>query len=166
VGHNEPIVLHPEHGLTYPEPELALVIGKTASGIKAADAFDYIFGYTILNDVTSASLREEDTFFYREAMPDGNGGFKMVESYTSYSGRYKSSDTFAPLGPWLVTKDEISNPNDLNVSCSIGGKLMYSDNTKNMTFDRHCIRAGRRRRRSSAFLHRHPSPRRSSQDCN
>jgi 2-keto-4-pentenoate hydratase/2-oxohepta-3-ene-1,7-dioic acid hydratase in catechol pathway len=134
VAHNEPIVLLPEHGLTYPEPELAVVIGKTASKIKAVNAFDYIFGYTIFNDVTSASLREEDTFFYREAMPDGQGGFKMVESYTSYSGRYKSSDTFGPMGPWLVSKDEISNPNDLNVSCSIAGKLLYSDNTKNMTY--------------------------------
>lgn len=134
VGNGGSIVLYPDYGLTYSEPELAVVIGRTASRIKAKDAYDYVFGYTIHNDVTSASLREEDTFHYREAMPDGKGGLKMIESYTSYSGRYKSADTFAPLGPWLVTRDEIADPHNLDVSIHVGGKLLFSDNTKNLTY--------------------------------
>jgi 2-keto-4-pentenoate hydratase/2-oxohepta-3-ene-1,7-dioic acid hydratase in catechol pathway len=134
VGHNEPIVLYPDYGITYPEPEIAVIIGRTATRIRAEDAHKHVFGYAIHNDVTSASLREEDTFHYREAMPDGAGAFKMVESYASYSGRYKSSDTFSPLGPWLVTSDEITDPHALDVECYIGDTLLYRDNTKNLTY--------------------------------
>jgi 2-keto-4-pentenoate hydratase/2-oxohepta-3-ene-1,7-dioic acid hydratase in catechol pathway len=134
VGHNEPIVLYPDYGISYPEPEIAVIVGKTATRIRAEDAYDHVFGYAIHNDVTSASLREEDTFHYREAMPDGKGGFKMVESYASYSGRYKSADTFSPLGPYLVTRDEIADPHALDVQCFIGESLLYSDNTRNLTY--------------------------------
>ncbi|WP_413991171.1 fumarylacetoacetate hydrolase family protein [Labrys okinawensis] len=134
VGHNEPIVLYPDYGITYPEPEIAVIIGRTATRIREENAYDHVFGYTIHNDVTSATLREEDTFHYREAMPDGKGGFKMVESHASYSGRYKSADTFSPLGPWLVTRDEIPDPHALDVECFIGDTLLYRDNTRNLTY--------------------------------
>ena len=83
------------------EAELALVIGKRASHVRAEDAYDYVFGY--LNFVDGSA---------RGLPPTGNTFYQM-----------KSRDTFAPMGPWLVTADEISDPHNLQVKLLVNEEL-------------------------------------------
>src|SRR5882724_6607865 len=90
------------------EAELALVIGKKASNVKAADAMDYIFGYTCFIDGSARGL-------------PAPGFFAM-----------KSRDTFAPIGPYIVTKDEIKDPQKLQIRLSNNGTLMQNFNTDDM----------------------------------
>jgi 2-keto-4-pentenoate hydratase/2-oxohepta-3-ene-1,7-dioic acid hydratase in catechol pathway len=92
------------------EAELGLVIGKRASHVKAADAYDYIFGYLNFIDVSARGLK-----------PDGNTFFQM-----------KSRETFAPLGPWLVTADEVPDPHQLPVRLWVNGTLMQNFHTSDM----------------------------------
>lgn len=136
TGHNEPIVIRPDYGRVHPEPELAVVIGRKAKDIAAADAYDHVFGYTIHNDITSPTMRGEDTFHYRAIHPKaGNPGeIEYVDTWTSYPGRYKGSDTFSPMGPWLVTRDEIADPHALTVSCLHKGELVTEDSTENLFY--------------------------------
>ena len=92
------------------EAELAVVIGKRASHVKAADAMDYVFGYTNFIDGSARGLP-----------PAGNVFFQM-----------KSRDTFAPIGPYLVTKDEIQDVNKLQIRLWNNGTLMQNFNTSDM----------------------------------
>jgi 2-keto-4-pentenoate hydratase/2-oxohepta-3-ene-1,7-dioic acid hydratase in catechol pathway len=92
------------------EAELAVVIGKRASNVKAADAMDYVFGYTNFIDGSARGLP-----------PAGNVFFQM-----------KSRDTFAPIGPYLVTKDEIADPQKLQIRLWNNGTLMQNFNTSDM----------------------------------
>ena len=134
LGHLGAIECRAAYGRTHPEPELAVVIGRTAKNVSAANAYDYVFGYTIHNDITSPTMRGEDTFHYRAIHPKA-GDPKQVEhvdTWVSYPGRYKCSDTFACMGPWLVTRDEIPDPHNLGVSCSHKGELITEDNTGNL----------------------------------
>ena len=89
------------------EAELAVILGRTARNVTAADAADYIFGYTILNDV---SARDQQT------------GHKQW-----YFG--KSLDGFTPMGPVLVTADEIAYPPALEITCRVNGELRQKSNT-------------------------------------
>ncbi|HTT02729.1 MAG TPA: fumarylacetoacetate hydrolase family protein [Steroidobacteraceae bacterium] len=136
VGHGEPIIIKPAYGRCHPEPELALVIGRRAKELSAERVFEYVFGYTIHNDVTSPSMRGEDTFHYRAIHPAEHdpAQIEYVDTWVSYPGRYKSSDTFSPMGPWLVTRDEIADPHALEVSCSHQGELVTVDSTVNLTY--------------------------------
>jgi len=136
VGHLEPIVCKPHYGRTHPEPELAVVIGKRAKDVSARDAYEHVFGYTIHNDITSPTMRAEDTFHYRaiHPAPDDPSAVTYVDTWVSYPGRYKCSDTFACMGPWLVTADEIPHPHDLTVTCSHQGREITSDNTANLFY--------------------------------
>lgn len=95
------------------EAELAVVIGKRASKVKEEDAFDYIFGYMNCNDVSARDLQTEK-------------GDQWIMG--------KSLDTFAPLGPYLVTKDEIPDPNNLSIRCVVNGQVMQDSNTREMIF--------------------------------
>jgi 2-keto-4-pentenoate hydratase/2-oxohepta-3-ene-1,7-dioic acid hydratase in catechol pathway len=134
IGHNESIVVKEKFGRVHPEPEMAVVIGKTAKDVKAENAYDYVFGYTIHNDITAPNMRGEDTFHYRAIHPSKSGGneIEYVDSYVSYPGRYKGSDTFSPLGPVIVTRDEIADPHNLIVTCSHKGEVVTEDNTMNL----------------------------------
>jgi len=135
VGHGGAIECKPQYGRTHPEPELAVVIGKTAKSIRAADAFDYVFGYTIHNDITSPTMRGEDTFQYRAIHPKGDdpAQIEYVDTWVSYPGRYKCADTFACMGPWLVTRDEIPDPHALTVRCLHKDRLVTEDTTAHLT---------------------------------
>ncbi len=108
IGHGETVEL-PDAPVTvfHFEPELALVIGKPASHIKAEDAMDYIFGYTMFIDGSARGLP---------------GGFFLGKSW----------HTFAPLGPALVTADEIPEPNNVRVDFSVNGELRQSFSTSEM----------------------------------
>jgi 2-keto-4-pentenoate hydratase/2-oxohepta-3-ene-1,7-dioic acid hydratase in catechol pathway len=136
IGHLSAIECRPEYGRVHPEPELAVIIGRKAKHVNAEDAYDYVFGYTIHNDITSPTMRAQDTFHYRAIHPR-NGSHKeiaYIDSWVSYSGRYKGSDTFACLGPCIVTKDEIADPHALTVTCLHKDILITEDNTENLFY--------------------------------
>ena len=95
------------------EVELSFVIGKKASYVPEAEAIDYVAGYCLHNDV---SERE----------------FQLERGGTWDKG--KGCDTFAPLGPWLVTKDEIADPHSLRLWLSVNGKMMQDGNTDDLIF--------------------------------
>jgi 2,4-diketo-3-deoxy-L-fuconate hydrolase len=132
VGHREPIRVRPYYGSVHPEPELAVVIGRVTRDVDAANALDAVYGYTILNDVTGNGMRAEDMFHYYAvyAKKDNPDETERVEQHLSYAARYKGTDTFGVLGPWLVTQDEIGNPDDLAVQCRMGGELIADDSTR------------------------------------
>jgi 2-keto-4-pentenoate hydratase/2-oxohepta-3-ene-1,7-dioic acid hydratase in catechol pathway len=99
------------------ECELAVVIGKTAKFVPRDRALDCVFGYTIANDLSCRDWQRE--------MALGGGQF----------ARGKSFDGFCPLGPWIVTKDEIPNPNALAIKTILNGQVMQDSNTADMIFD-------------------------------
>jgi 2-keto-4-pentenoate hydratase/2-oxohepta-3-ene-1,7-dioic acid hydratase in catechol pathway len=136
TGHNTAIRLRKSYGLTHPEPELAVVIGHTLSNATPEQALAGVYGYSIVNDITSVGMREEDSFSVRYFKPGPNPGETTPgEAHTTYPGRYKASDTFAPMGPWLVTRDEIPDPAALRIQCRLGDRLVASDHTKNYVWD-------------------------------
>ena len=132
VGHQQPIRIRPYYGSVHPEPELSVIIGEKTRDIPAADALDAVFGYSIFNDITGNGMRAEDMFEYWAvyAKKDNPDETERVRQHLSYAGRYKGCDTFGCSGPWVVTQDEIENPDELNVFCKTGGELITGDNTK------------------------------------
>jgi len=136
VGHRKPIIVKDKYGRVHPEPELAVVIGTGGADIPVDEALDHVFGYTIINDLTSPTMRDNDTFHYRAIHPDPENpdGVRYVESWVSYPARYKGSDTFGPLGPWVATADSIPDPHDLRITCTHDGRLVTDDNTANLRF--------------------------------
>ena len=135
VGHGEAIVIKPGYGRCHPEPELACIIGREAKEVPSQRALEHVFGYTIHNDITSPTMRGEDTFHYRAIHPaaDDPGRIEYVDTWVSYPGRYKGTDTFSPLGPYLVTREEIADPHALEVSCHHRDELVTCDSTANLT---------------------------------
>ena len=99
------------------ECELAVIIGKTAKNVSRERALDYVFGYTAANDVSSRDWQREKSL--------GGGQF----------ARGKSFDTFCPLGPAILTKDEIPNPNALSIKTILNGQVMQDHTTGDMIFD-------------------------------
>jgi 2-keto-4-pentenoate hydratase/2-oxohepta-3-ene-1,7-dioic acid hydratase in catechol pathway len=94
------------------EVELAVVIGKKGKYVTNADAMDYVFGYTVINDISARDCRREGQWIVS-----------------------KGQDTFAPMGPILVTKDEIENPHNLNLSLKVNGVEKQNSNTKFLLFN-------------------------------
>jgi 2-keto-4-pentenoate hydratase/2-oxohepta-3-ene-1,7-dioic acid hydratase in catechol pathway len=140
LGHAQPIRLKKAFGRVHPEPELAVVIGAATDGSAGADiprsaAMRHVFGYTIINDLTSPTMRAQDTFHYRaiHPRPDGTEGIEYVDTWVTYSGRYKGSDGFGPIGPWIATADEIPDPHALTVTCVHQGRVITEDSTGNLT---------------------------------
>jgi 2-keto-4-pentenoate hydratase/2-oxohepta-3-ene-1,7-dioic acid hydratase in catechol pathway len=132
IGHGEPIRIRSYYGSVHPEPELALVIGTQARDLEPESALDCVFGYTIFNDVTSNGMRAEDRFHYWAiyASKDDPDKTERVEQHLSYAARYKGTDTFGVLGPWLVTRDAIASPDELTVHCEVGGETIADDSTR------------------------------------
>jgi len=136
TGHLQAIRLRAAYGLTHPEPELGVIIGTRLSHVTPEQALAGVFGYTIVNDITSVGMREEDSFSVRYFKPGPAPGEVTVgEAHTTYPGRYKASDTFAPMGPWLVTRDEVPDPANLRIECRMGNQLVASDHTRNYVWD-------------------------------
>lgn len=139
VGHGAAIEVSPNFGLTHPEPELAVIIGTRTKNISAAAALSAVFGYTIVNDVTSPGLKDQDSI----QLENGGKGPKNIwrradeadtDVYSTYLARAKSTDTFAPMGPYLVSADAIANPDKLAVKAWLGDKQFADDNTGNLVF--------------------------------
>lgn len=94
------------------EVELAVVIGKRAKNVTKDSALDYVFGYTVINDVSARDLQFDDGQWVRA----------------------KSLDTFCPMGPFIVTSDEINDPQNLKLTCRINGEMLQNASTKDMIF--------------------------------
>ena len=118
VGPNEPIVYDAAMSKKLDmETELAVVIGKAGRHIPLASALDHVFGYTIVNDVTARDRQVRTS-------PEGSTWYEL--------GRSKSFDSSAPLGPVIVTAEEIGDPQALKLQTRINGDLRQSSNTRNM----------------------------------
>jgi 2,4-diketo-3-deoxy-L-fuconate hydrolase len=132
IGHGAPIRVRAYYGSVHPEPELAVIIGKTARDVDAVDALSHVFGYSIFNDITGNGMRADDLFHYWALYEDADNPGELVrrEQHLSYAARYKGTDTFGCMGPFLVTADEIADPDDLDVHCSAGGETIAEDSTR------------------------------------
>ncbi len=86
VGHNGKLECRPEYGRVHPSLKLAIIIGREAKNVSPAEALDYVFGYSIHNDLTSPSMRLADTFHYRAIHPkaDEPGEIEYIDSWVSY----------------------------------------------------------------------------------
>jgi 2-keto-4-pentenoate hydratase/2-oxohepta-3-ene-1,7-dioic acid hydratase in catechol pathway len=131
IGHKQPIIVYDYYGSVHPEPELAVIVGKIGRNFSVEEADDYVYGYTNLNDITGNGMRNEDRVHYMalyasEANPDV---LEKREQHLSYAGRYKGADTFGPMGPYLVTKDELPGVNNLDVQCKWGDEIIAQDST-------------------------------------
>jgi len=131
IGHKQAVAIRSYYGSVHPEPELAVVIGKAARDVDAKDAADHIFGYTIFDDFTGNGMRSEDLFQYYALYASDKDPDKLErrEQHLSYAGRYKGTDSFGAMGPWLVTRDEIPDPDNLAVTCKVGGEVVAEDST-------------------------------------
>lgn len=136
LGHGQPIRLRKDYGRVHPEPELAVVIGRGGADIEAACAYGHVFGYTIINDLTSPTMRADDTFHYRaiHPRPDDPSQIQYLDTWVSYPGRYKGTDGFGPIGPWIVTQDEIPDPHALTVRCLHQDRVITEDSTQNLSY--------------------------------
>jgi 2-keto-4-pentenoate hydratase/2-oxohepta-3-ene-1,7-dioic acid hydratase in catechol pathway len=94
------------------ECELAVIISKKGKYVPKSEALDYVFGYTVINDISARDCRREGQWIVS-----------------------KGQDTFAPMGPVIVTKDEIENPHNLNLSLKVNGVEKQNSNTKLMLFN-------------------------------
>ncbi|KUO64117.1 MAG: hypothetical protein APF84_08390 [Gracilibacter sp. BRH_c7a] len=110
IGPEEKIIYPPQTQNLHYEVELAIVIGRTAKNIKRAEALEYVFGYTVGNDITARDLQSTD----------------------SQWSRAKGFDTFCPLGPWIET--EINNQDNLDIKLYLNGEVKQNSNTNNLAF--------------------------------
>jgi 2-keto-4-pentenoate hydratase/2-oxohepta-3-ene-1,7-dioic acid hydratase in catechol pathway len=112
-GHDVPLPVRVTSKVDY-EAELVIVIGKKAKYVAKEEALDYVFGYCNVNDLSARDLQ--------------------MRTQQWLLG--KSLDGFSPLGPYLVTADEVGNPNDLSIRCIVNGEVRQNSNTSDMIF--HC----------------------------
>jgi 2-keto-4-pentenoate hydratase/2-oxohepta-3-ene-1,7-dioic acid hydratase in catechol pathway len=136
IGHGEKIVVRSYFGGVHPEPELAVVIGKRARRLDPYEALDAVFGYTIFNDLTGNVMRGQDMVHYYALYASKNDPdtLERREQHLSYAARYKGTDGFGPIGPWLVTRDEVPDPGALDVTCTVGGEIIAEDSTRYLTY--------------------------------
>jgi 2-keto-4-pentenoate hydratase/2-oxohepta-3-ene-1,7-dioic acid hydratase in catechol pathway len=113
VGHGGAIVADDDftQALDY-EGELAVVIGRRSRGLTAETALSAVFGYTVFNDVTARDVQQRHLQWFRG----------------------KSADSYGPIGPWIVTADEVDDPQALSIKTLVNGDVRQQDHTKNMIF--------------------------------
>ncbi len=112
VAPSKPIVVPDESAQTDYEAELAVIIGRRATNVSRADAMDYVFGYANFNDVSARDFQFADAQWQRG----------------------KSCDTFAPIGPFIATTDEVPDPQDLSIKFRLNGETMQNSTTGQMIF--------------------------------
>jgi 2,4-didehydro-3-deoxy-L-rhamnonate hydrolase len=112
-GPNDTVTLPPKSKKGDWEVELGVIIGTKAKNIKEADALKYVAGYCTINDLSE-----------REFQIERSGQWTKGKSY----------DTFGPIGPWLVTKDEVKDPQNLDMGLELNGKRVQTGNTSTMVF--------------------------------
>lgn len=107
------------------EVELGIIIGKPARYVKREEAYDYVFGYTIFNDISARD---------RQVIPWGKDK-SGKDNFQLRFGEGKSYDTGAPVGPWIVTKDELNDVSNLALRTTISGELRQNNNMRNIIWD-------------------------------
>ena len=112
-GPFDPIIIPQSSGQIDWEVELAIIIAKQGKRIRKTEAWDYIAGFTVMNDVSGREAQFSDSQWFRG----------------------KSFDGFAPVGPFLVTPDEIGDVNNLRLTAKVDGEIMQDGNTRDMIFD-------------------------------
>ena len=112
-GPNDDVLIPRGSEKTDWEVELGVVIGKTAKYVSEADAMDYVAGYCVSHDVSERAFQTERAGQWTKG---------------------KSCDTFGPIGPWVVTRDEVADPQDLKLWCHVNGKPMQNGSTNTMHF--------------------------------
>lgn len=119
VGPNDDLIIPRGSEKTDWEVELGIVIGKTAKYVSEEDALDYVAGYCTVHDVSERAFQTERAGQWTKG---------------------KSCDTFGPTGPWLVTKDEVADPQDLKMWLKVNGETMQDGSTKTMVYGvRHLV---------------------------
>ena len=113
VGPNDDVVIPRGSEKTDWEVELGVVIGKTAKYVSKEDALDHVAGYCVVNDVSERHFQA-----------------KLTGQWT----KGKSCDTFGPTGPWMVTRDEVADPQNLSMTLDVNGKRFQNGNTSTMIF--------------------------------
>jgi 2-keto-4-pentenoate hydratase/2-oxohepta-3-ene-1,7-dioic acid hydratase in catechol pathway len=113
IGHMGKVVHHKITNRLDWESELAVVIGKKGRDIPKDKAYDYIFGYTVCLDMTARELQRQHGQWFKG----------------------KSLDTFCPLGPWIVHKSALADPQQVRLICRVNGEVMQDGNTRDMIFD-------------------------------
>src|SRR5665213_69270 len=112
-GPNDTVTLPPKSQKSDWEVELGVIIGRKAKNIKEADAMKHVAGYCVVNDLSE-----------REFQTEGTGQWTKGKGY----------DTFGPIGPWLVTRDEVKDPQNLRMWLELNGKRMQDGSTQTMVF--------------------------------
>jgi 2-keto-4-pentenoate hydratase/2-oxohepta-3-ene-1,7-dioic acid hydratase in catechol pathway len=112
IGPEDSIVIPQISQMIDYEAELAVVMGRRARHVSVENAIDYVAGYTIVNDVSARDLQRNDGQWLRA----------------------KSTETFAPMGPFLVTKEELGSGDGLSIQLRLNGKTMQNSNTRNLLF--------------------------------
>jgi 2-keto-4-pentenoate hydratase/2-oxohepta-3-ene-1,7-dioic acid hydratase in catechol pathway len=137
LGHRQPLRVRPYYGSLHPEPELAVVIGRHMRAVGPDEAMEGVFGYSIMNDVTGNAMRSEDMVHYYAlyASPTDPEQVERREQHLSYAARYKGTDGFGPMGPWIATADSIADPSALDVVCRVGGEVVAEDSTRYLSYD-------------------------------
>lgn len=110
IGPNDTVILPEDSEQVDYEAELAVIIGKEGKDISEDQALDYIYGYTVMNDVSARDVQFKDVQWVRG----------------------KSYDTFAPLGPTIVTADEIKDPHNLDIKLTVNGETLQDSNTRHL----------------------------------
>ncbi|MDB5660248.1 MAG: 5-carboxymethyl-2-hydroxymuconate delta-isomerase [Cypionkella sp.] len=113
VGPNDPIIIPRTSEKTDWEVELAVIIGKKAKYVSEADAMDYVAGYAVTNDVSERAFQTERSGQWTKG---------------------KSCDNFGQIGPWLVTRDEVDDPQNLSMWLTVNGTKMQNGSTKTMVY--------------------------------
>ncbi len=127
VGPQDKILIPPVANSIDWEGELAVVIGRKCKAVKASEALKYVAGYTIMNDVSERALKIKKR---TDSRP-------RDEWFDWLNGKWL--DTFAPQGPWIVTRDEIPNPQKLEISTFVNGERKQHNNTSQMLYPVHKI---------------------------
>ena len=112
VGSNQPVLLPGSSSQVDYEAELAVVIGRRAKFVQPEQALDYVLGYTCFNDISARDFQFADGQWQRG----------------------KSCDTFAPMGPYIATSDEIRSPHNLSIKLRLNGQTMQDSNTDQLIF--------------------------------
>jgi 2-keto-4-pentenoate hydratase/2-oxohepta-3-ene-1,7-dioic acid hydratase in catechol pathway len=124
IADGAPIPLYANNVAVGWEVELAVIIGRGGRNIRAADALDHVFGYTILNDISERKLNSR---IENRRKREVDGFFDWLAG--------KWFDGFAPCGPWIVTADEIPDPHSLGIRLFVNGELRQESSTGAMLFD-------------------------------
>jgi 2-keto-4-pentenoate hydratase/2-oxohepta-3-ene-1,7-dioic acid hydratase in catechol pathway len=128
TGPYDPIEI-PDVGVVGSEVEVGAVVSRKGKNIPVEKAEEYIFGYTVHNDITAHELRDKEEWITIKST-----SLEGKEMKVTYAGRYKCFDTFAPMGPWLVTRDEIPDIHNCAMEARLKGEPVQKGSTADMVF--------------------------------